>query len=350
MNIRRAFTVTNEELVMNFQKSKDPETLSAICEQNKRLVYSIARRYIGATCRHERTNAAAVIGSDDLMQMGYIGLIQAAERWDSSGGASFATFARLWVRQSIVRELELSGFTIRLPSYRWRQCAHYERFIVSYEQEHGTKPTNAEIAAFMGVNVEMVEQIAFDASLRRAVSLETPIVNSEGECTTLSDYIGATDEALEMVELDADRERLAAVVAGVLRTLPEKQQLVLHGRFWKGQTLKEIGEEIGSSAENVREHERKALKRLGQGHAAKVLSPYFEKDYAKALSGTLSKFMRTHTSSTEWLAIKHYEMGDSKNWMRHKDNRQAKREKWEQEMRELYEACGMDYDNRFKGG
>ena len=335
--------MTNEELVTEYQNSRAEAALSEICVQNKGLVYSIVRRYIGATCRHERTNAAAVVGSDDLMQMGYIGLIQAAERWDSSGGAGFATFARLLIRQSIVRELELSGFTIRLPSYRWRQCAHYERFIASYEQEHGTKPTNAEIAAFMGLNVEMVEQIAFDASLRRTVSLETPIVNSEGEGATLSDYIGATDEAFEMVELDADRERLAEVVAGVLRALPEKQQLVLHGRFWKRQTLKEIGEEIGSSAETVREHERKALKRLGQGHAAEVLSPYFEKDYAKALSGTLSKFMRTHTSSTEWLAFKHCEMEDSKNWMRQKGNRQAKREKWEQEMCELYEACGMEY-------
>lgn len=341
--------MTNEELVTEYQNSRAETALSEICVQNKGLVYSIVRRYIGATCRHERTNAAAVVGSDDLMQMGYIGLIQAAERWDSSGGASFATFARLWIRQSIVRELELSGFTIRLPSYRWRQCAHYERFIASYEQEHGTKPTNAEIAVFMGLSAEMVEQIAFDASLRRTVSLETPIVNSEGDGTTLSDYVGATDEALEMVELDADRERLAEVVAGVLQALPEKQQLVLHGRFWRGQTLKEIGEEIGSSAETVREHERKALKRLGQGHAAEVLSPYFERDYAKALSGTLSKFMRTHTSSTEWLAIKHCEMEDSKNWMRQKGNRQAKHEKWEQEMRELYEACGMDYDNRFKG-
>ena len=340
--------MTNEELVTEYQNSRAEAALSEICVQNKGLVYSIVRRYIGAACRHERTNAAAVVGSDDLMQMGYIGLIQAAEKWDAAGGANFSTFARFWIRQSIVRELELSGFTIRLPSYRWRQCAHYERFIASYEQEHGTKPTNAEIAAFMGLNVEMVEQIAFDASLRRTVSLETPIVNSEGEGTTLSDYIGATDEALELVELDADRERLAEVVAGVLQALPEKQQLVLHGRFWKGQTLKEIGEEIGSSAETVREHERKALKRLGQGRAAEVLSPYFEKDYAKAFGGTMSRFMRTHTSSTEWLAIKYCEMEESKNWMKQK-SRQAKHEKWEQEMRELYEACGMDYDNRFKG-
>lgn len=290
-----------------------------------------------------------MVGSDDLMQMGYIGLIQAAERWDAAGGANFSTFARLWIRQSIVRELELSGFTIRLPSYRWRQCAHYERFIASYEQEHGTKPTNAEIAAFMGLKVEVVEQIAFDASLRRTVSLETPIVNSEGEGTTLSDYIGTTDEALDMVELDADRERLAEVVAGILQTLPEKQQFVLRGRFWRRQTLKEIGEEIGSSVENVREHERKALKRLGKGRAAEELSQYIEKDYARALSGTLSKFMRTHTSSTEWLAIEYCEMEDSKNWKKKKSNSQAKHEKWEQEMRELYEACGMDYNNRFKG-
>lgn len=316
--------MTNEELVTEYQKSRAEAALSEICVQNKGLVYSIARRYIGATCRHEGTHATAVIGSDDLMQMGYIGLIQAAERWDAAGGANFSTFARLWIRQSIVRELELSGFTIRLPSYRWRQCAHYERFIASYEQEHGTKPTNAEIAAFMGLNVEVVEQIAFDASLRRTVSLEMPIVNSEGEGTTLSDYIGTTDEALEKVELDADRERLAEVVAGVLQALPEKQQLVLHGRFWKRQTLKEIGEEIGSSVENVREHERKALKRLGKGRAAEELSQYIEKDYARALSGTLSKFMRTHTSSTEWLAIEYCEMEDSKNWKKKKSNSQAK--------------------------
>ncbi len=73
--------MTNEELVTEYQKSRAEAALSEICVQNKGLVYSIVRRYIGAACRHERTNAAAVVGSDDLMQMGYIGLIQAAERW-----------------------------------------------------------------------------------------------------------------------------------------------------------------------------------------------------------------------------------------------------------------------------
>lgn len=295
---------SNEDLVMEYQRHGAETTLSELCTRNSGLVFSVARRFAAAICRNEGNKTAAVIGTDDLMQMGFIGLIQAVSKWEPDGGASFSTFAILWIKQSIVREMELSGYSIRLPSHRAQLCARYERFVADFERDHGERPARGITAAFLGIRSDQVEQVAIDAAIRRTASLSAPTGDDD---LTLGDCIGREDEALENIELEADREHLRAIVAEIMETLPDKQRAVLHGRFWQGQTLRTIGEEIGVSVEAVREHERKALVTLGRGKAARKLRPYY-KSYSGALHGSVATFKRTGTSSTERLALKHYQL------------------------------------------
>lgn len=84
-----------------------------ICEQHRGLVYTIVRRYLGA-CEHD-----PAIDIDDLMQTGFIGLMQAATSHDESKG-SFANWAAYYIRHEIRLMLHLHR---KLPRVQVRELS-----------------------------------------------------------------------------------------------------------------------------------------------------------------------------------------------------------------------------------
>ena len=99
--------LSNETLCKLLQNgSKEAE--KKIWLKNKGLVMKYANKY------HKRYNSNLEL--DDLIQTGYIGLIQAANRFDFSKGCKFSTYAIYWIRQIILRSIHDNGFnTIRIP-------------------------------------------------------------------------------------------------------------------------------------------------------------------------------------------------------------------------------------------
>lgn len=88
--------MTNEELVQEYQNG-DHKALDQLLEDNKGMVYLIARKYQGY--------CIATLDIEDLIQEGYLGLMEAAERYDfnNSKKAMFMTYALFWIRQKISR-------------------------------------------------------------------------------------------------------------------------------------------------------------------------------------------------------------------------------------------------------
>jgi RNA polymerase sigma factor (sigma-70 family) len=78
--------------------------------RNVGLVHSIAAWYVGRG-----------LDLDDLRQAGFIGLLTAVRKFDPERGLKLSTMATYWIRQSVRRELENLGSSIRLPSYRHQQ-------------------------------------------------------------------------------------------------------------------------------------------------------------------------------------------------------------------------------------
>jgi len=83
----------------------DTRSRDELILRNLRLVYAIARRYVG--CGLEM---------DDLIQEGMAGLIRAVDKFDPERGVAFSTYAIWWIRQSIGRALDNTARLIRIPS------------------------------------------------------------------------------------------------------------------------------------------------------------------------------------------------------------------------------------------
>ncbi|MDU6274032.1 MAG: sigma-70 family RNA polymerase sigma factor [Clostridiales bacterium] len=86
--------MTNEELIQSYKQGKS-ESLQLLLEQNKALIYKVAKRFfIG----HDNA-----IDQEDLIQEGYIGLIKAVEKYNEDTEAGFITYAYYWIYQAMHR-------------------------------------------------------------------------------------------------------------------------------------------------------------------------------------------------------------------------------------------------------
>ena len=203
-----------------------------LVESNLRLVVAIARRYRG-------------MGLDllDLIQEGNVGLIAAAERYDWTREASFATHASLWIRREICRALSARSRLVRLPVRTAESATRVKRAERELVQRLGRRPTGAELARAAGVDEQTV------ADLRRA---ELPTVS-------LSEPGG--DDELAAAQPDE-----AVDVTDALAAIEGRARRILELRYGLGgrppRTLDEVAGELGISRQRVRTVETRTLLEL----------------------------------------------------------------------------------------
>ncbi len=215
---------------------------------NLRLVVSQARRYQGHG-----------LAMEDLVQEGMLGLIRAVEKFDWRRGFKFSTYGTLWIRQAIQRGLQNHGRTIRVPVHVAQRQVKVRKIESELNTKLGREPTDEEIAAVAELTVDDVAELR--ELSRGLTSLDQPI-GDDGE-TALGDLLAS--ERPEPVEeiAESDRDNRVNEIVG---RLPEAERNVIRLRFGltgeEPRTLRQVGSELGISAERARDLESRGLSRL----------------------------------------------------------------------------------------
>ncbi len=189
----------------------------------------IALRYVGRGQPYE-----------DLRQVAYVGLVMAAQRFDPSRGASFATFAYATVSGELKKWFRDHAWPLRVArpvqeTYLAVRAA-VDDLTVTLERS----PTTAEIAHVVGVTEEQVVEALDAGSTLHLDSLDAP---------SPTDDERGHDVAFEETAFDVVEERAWLVPA--LRALPAREREILRLRFAEGLPQSAIAARVGVSQMHV---------------------------------------------------------------------------------------------------
>ncbi|MBU3693657.1 MAG: RNA polymerase sigma factor FliA [Rhodocyclaceae bacterium] len=191
---------------------------------------------------------------DDLIQVGLIGLMDAAENFDDTQGAQFETYAAQRIRGAILDELRHADW---LPRSVRRNMRQIEAAHSRLEQLLGRTPTERELAETLDIPLDQYQQQLADA--RGAQLLYYEDFHDSDEAHFLDGYAGEGQPTPVSVLEDARfRESLIAAI----EQLPEREKLIMGLYYEQELNLKEIGEVLGVSESRVCQLHSQAVARL----------------------------------------------------------------------------------------
>ena len=180
---------------------------------------------------------------EELMQVGYVGLLKAINNFDPTIGASLAGYAQPCVSGEIKRHFRDKRWQIHVK--RSLQELRLELRNVSSDLTNalGRMPTDAELAKHLNISDEDV-RAARQADLAfQAASLDSPVTTQDGSAS-LGDLLGEDDPQLEhVIDMQA--------VWAHWSELPDREQQLLLMRFYGNMTQAEIGAQLGISQMHV---------------------------------------------------------------------------------------------------
>jgi RNA polymerase primary sigma factor len=239
----------------------DLEAMEELIHKNLRFVVSVAKQYTTSTTTLE-----------DLINEGNIGLIIAAQRYKTSTGFKFITYAVWWIRKSITEFLEKNGKLVRLPANKIYGVAKLNKKIDSLEQQLGRDADITEIIEAFCSEVDKSSKGKLEMEIRSLEtinernfdSLDREISSNCDGTATLGDMIA--DTTVDRTDFSLLSNSVRHDINQYLSKLKPKHKRVIVASFGLDGnaplSLKEIADEMDITREMVRQIKVKSLKQL----------------------------------------------------------------------------------------
>jgi RNA polymerase sigma-B factor len=215
---------------------RDSELRAAVCEiivdRYQKLVRSCVRQYRGSP---EPT--------EDLMQVGYVGLLKAINNYDPEVGDSLSAYAQPCISGEIKRHFRDKRWQIHVRRSAQELLLELRKATEELTQQLGRAPEEAELAERLGVSRDDMQEARQADLVFSTYSLDAPMSDRD-DPALLADMLGDDDPDLaHTIDMEA--------VNAHWEELPEREQRILVMRFYGNLTQTEIGERLGISQMHV---------------------------------------------------------------------------------------------------
>lgn len=180
---------------------------------------------------------------EDLMQVGYVGLVKAINNFDPTLGSGLPAYAEPCISGEIKRHFRDKRWQVHVKRPAQELMLMVRNIRAELTQRLGRVPLGSEIAREAGLSAEEMGDASIAELAFRPRSLDAPVA-AEDEAAPLGDLLGQEDPDIEHT---LDMTALWAHWA----ELPERQQHILSMRFYGNMTQQEIGERLGISQMHV---------------------------------------------------------------------------------------------------
>lgn len=174
------------------------------------------------------------MNQEDLESCGVFGLVEAVEKYDPDLGIDFETYAYRRIRGAMIDEIRKANW---LPRSLWQKLQELKATKERLEREG--KTGEESLAAAMGLTREELRKLESHYYRAFSVSLDENVTMSDGESVRLSDLVQDLDSPDPFERVIEAEGRV--ILTEAVRTLSEKEQLLLALYYQEGLTLKEIG-------------------------------------------------------------------------------------------------------------
>jgi RNA polymerase sigma factor FliA len=175
---------------------------------------------------------------DELVQVGMIGLLEAARSYDASKGVEFEDFAYNRIRGAIIDEARRMS---TMPRSAIANLKRHSNASQALANQLGRAPRESELAEFMGKDLVTLQHDESHAQWFDTVSMETvpeEVLNVPGQS------IGQPEQLVAEAQL-------MGLLAESIAALPERDQLILSLYYSEGMNLREIGETLGVTESRI---------------------------------------------------------------------------------------------------
>jgi len=244
-SINREQSETPENLLKIYRKSRDPEIKKKLMAFYINFVRGIVRK-MGLSY------AGALLGEEDLVNIGMIGLSDAIDKFDPSVGVKFETYAYTRIRGSIIDEIRRID---NLPRSVRNKIDQIDRARIRVENKVGDIAGNSLFADEAGLTIEEYNQITALEHASKNISFNLTV----GESTELGEFVKSEDKNPEENLIENE---IKQAISEELKKLSEKERLVLVLYYYEELTFKEIADVLKLSESRISQLHSNALKKI----------------------------------------------------------------------------------------
>jgi RNA polymerase primary sigma factor len=195
---------------------------------------------------------------DDLVQIGFLGLIEAVDKYNPEFKVPFNFYAKQWIKAKLTNEIYNKGRTIRTPIVTARHISKVDEAKKLFESDNGREPTLIELSEKTGLRVKVLKRILKSKVQTSSIYM----TGDDGEYSVLDSF--STDTSNPRTKA-IDNESILEIKDKLDIVLSADEAYVVKNYFGIGcnrKTYESIGKDLQKTKQGIRAINLRSLKKL----------------------------------------------------------------------------------------